>query len=100
MSTVEQIVKNESVEDVLTVFALGSATPTLDRMFARYRYEVAASGELLQNICEIFRKRCIGRPPRACCNQRAKLESSKIHDRKQIFLKNWAINPKIDGPFT
>ncbi|MBA5982100.1 hypothetical protein HT737_20430 [Pseudomonas sp. MD195_PC81_125] len=33
MSIVEQIVKNESVEDVLTVFALGSARPSLDRMF-------------------------------------------------------------------
>lgn len=56
MSTVEQIVKNESVEDVLTVFALGSATPTLDRMFARYRYEVAASGELLQTYAKFFEK--------------------------------------------
>ncbi|MBK5375972.1 immunity protein [Pseudomonas sp. TH43] len=56
MSTVEQIVKNESVEDVLTVFARGSATPTLDRMFARYRYEVVASGELLQTYAKLFEK--------------------------------------------
>lgn len=56
MSTVEQIVKNESVEDVLTVFALGSATPTLDRMFARYRYQVIASGELLQTYAKLFEK--------------------------------------------
>ncbi|MDR9863797.1 MULTISPECIES: immunity protein [Pseudomonas] len=54
MSTVEQIVKNESVEDVLTVFALGSAIPTLDRMFGRYRYEVVASGELLQTYAKLF----------------------------------------------
>lgn len=56
MSTVEQIVKNESVEDVLTVFALGSAIPTLDRMFARYRHEVVASGELLQTYAKLFEK--------------------------------------------
>lgn len=54
MSIVEQIVKNESVEDVLTVFALGSAIPSLDRMFGRYRYEVIASGELLETYTRLF----------------------------------------------
>lgn len=54
MSIVEQIVKNESVEDVLTVFALGSALPSLDRMFGRYRYEVIASGELLETYARLF----------------------------------------------
>ncbi|WP_445179734.1 immunity protein [Pseudomonas sp. McL0111] len=54
MNTVEQIVKNESVEDVLTVFALGSAIPSLDRMFGRYRYEVIASGELLKTYVRLF----------------------------------------------
>jgi hypothetical protein len=54
MSIVEQIVKNESVEDVLTVFALGSAIPSLDRMFGRYRYEVIASGELLETYARLF----------------------------------------------
>lgn len=54
MSVVEQIVKNESVEDVLTVFALGSAIPSLDRMFGRYRYEVIASGELLAVYTRLF----------------------------------------------
>ena len=54
MSIVEQIVKNESVEEVLTVFALGSAIPSLDRMFGRYRYEVVASGELLETYARLF----------------------------------------------
>jgi hypothetical protein len=54
MSIVEQIVKNESVEDVLTVFALGSAIPSLDRLFGRYRYEVIASGELLETYARLF----------------------------------------------
>ncbi|WP_028624223.1 hypothetical protein [Pseudomonas sp. Ant30-3] len=54
MSVVEQIVKNETVEDVLTVFALGSAIPSLDRMFGRYRYEVIKSGELLKTYARLF----------------------------------------------
>ena len=54
MSIVERIVKNESVEDVLTVFALGSAIPSLDRMFGRYRSEVIASGELLETYARLF----------------------------------------------
>ncbi|CAI8878540.1 Immunity protein [Pseudomonas sp. IT-347P] len=54
MSIVEQIVKNESVEDVLTVFALGSAIPSLDRLFGRYRYEVIESGELLETYARLF----------------------------------------------
>ncbi|WP_432218636.1 immunity protein [Pseudomonas kribbensis] len=54
MSIVEQIVKNETVEDVLTVFALGSAIPSLDRMFGRYRYEVIQSGELLKTYARLF----------------------------------------------
>jgi hypothetical protein len=54
MSVVEQIVKNEPVKDVLTVFALGSAIPSLDRMFGRYRYEVVKSGELLETYARLF----------------------------------------------
>lgn len=54
MSTVEQIVKNETVEDVLTVFALGSSIPSLDRMFGRYRYEIIENGELLKTYAKLF----------------------------------------------
>lgn len=54
MSIVEQIIKNETVEDVLTVFALGSAIPSLDRMFGRYRYEVIENGELLKTYARLF----------------------------------------------
>jgi hypothetical protein len=54
MSVVEQIVKNETVEDTLTVFALSSAIPSLDRMFGRYRYEVIESGELLKTYARLF----------------------------------------------
>jgi len=54
MSIVEEIVKNESVEDVLTVFALDSGIPSLDRMFGRYRHEVIASGEFLRTYRRLF----------------------------------------------
>lgn len=61
MSIVEQVVKNETVEDVLTVFALGSAIPSLDRMFGRYRHEVIESGELLQTYARLFEKGVLAR---------------------------------------
>lgn len=54
MSIVEQIVKNEPVEDIVSVFALNSALPSLDRMFGRYRYEVIASGELMKTYARLF----------------------------------------------
>ncbi|MCF4994098.1 immunity protein [Pseudomonas syringae] len=54
MNRVEQIIQNESIEDALTVFALGSAIPSLDRMFGRYRFEVIASGELLKIYARLF----------------------------------------------
>ncbi|MHC8345113.1 immunity protein [Pseudomonas sp. RT6P73] len=54
MSIVEQIVKTETVEDTLTVFALNSALPSLDRMFGRYRHEVIESGELLETYMRLF----------------------------------------------
>ena len=61
MSIVEQIVKNETVEDVLTVFALGSAIPSLDRMFGRYRYEVIQNGELLKTYARLFEEGVLAR---------------------------------------
>lgn len=46
MRVVEEIVRNESVEDVLTVFALNMGIPRLDMMYGHYRKEVVLSGEL------------------------------------------------------
>ncbi|KFE57753.1 immunity protein [Pseudomonas syringae] len=54
MSIVEQIVKNESVEDVLTLFALNKGLPSLDMMFSRYRREVIISGEFLRVYRRLF----------------------------------------------
>lgn len=54
MSVVEKIVRNETVEDVLTLFALNSGIPSLDRMFGRYRREVVVSGELIHTYQRLF----------------------------------------------
>jgi len=54
MDVIESIVKNESVEDVLKVFALNSGIPSLDIMFGRYRHEVRASGELINTYQRLF----------------------------------------------
>ena len=54
MNTIEQIVKNEPIEDVLTAFGIGLAYPSLDRMIGRYRFEVIANGELLKTYARLF----------------------------------------------
>lgn len=54
MNAVEKIVQNEPVEDVLTLFALNSGIPSLDRMYGRYRPEVRASGEFLATYQRLF----------------------------------------------
>lgn len=47
MINFESIYKNESVEDVLLYFAPRTPYPSIDRMYVRYKFEVAASRELL-----------------------------------------------------
>ncbi|MHC8370331.1 immunity protein [Pseudomonas sp. MDT1-85] len=54
MNTIEQIVKNEPIADVLTAFGIGLAYPSLDRMIGRYRFEVIANGELLKTYARLF----------------------------------------------
>ncbi|HGJ5874942.1 immunity protein [Arsenophonus apicola] len=54
MIDLENIYKNESVEDVLLYFALRTPYPTIDRMYVKYNFEVAATGELLQTHHRLF----------------------------------------------
>lgn len=54
MNTIEQIVKNESLTDILSAFGIGLAYPSLDRMIGRYRFEVIANGELLRTYAKLF----------------------------------------------
>ena len=46
MNTIEQIVMNESLEDIITVFALFKAPPHLDLMIRRHNQELVHHGEL------------------------------------------------------
>ena len=46
MLDLEGIYKNESVEDVLLYFALRTPYPNIDRMYVRYKFEVAAESVL------------------------------------------------------
>lgn len=50
VSVVEEIVKSESLRNVLAVFALGKGLPGLDMMFSRYRREVIVNGGFLRHI--------------------------------------------------
>lgn len=54
MNTVEQIIKNESVEEVVSVFALFRSASAVDRMYGRFRVEVITSGELVRTYNYLF----------------------------------------------
>lgn len=54
MNTIEKIVKNEPIADVISAFGVGLAYPSLDRMFGKYRFEVIANGELLRTYARLF----------------------------------------------
>ncbi|MGX1176830.1 immunity protein [Pseudomonas fluorescens] len=54
MNTIEQLVKNESITDIVSAFGIGLAYPSLDRMIARYRFEAVANGELLRTYTRLF----------------------------------------------
>ena len=56
MDLVEQVVKNESIEDVVALFALKSGIPSLDRMFGRYKHEAVTSGELFRVYDRLFKE--------------------------------------------
>ncbi|WP_028621610.1 hypothetical protein [Pseudomonas sp. Ant30-3] len=56
MNTIEQLVRNESIDDIITVFALVKATPQLDLMIARYKPEALRHGELQQAYARLFKK--------------------------------------------
>jgi len=51
-----EIVKNESVEDVLTFLGPTSDYTKLDKLFTYNRYDVISSGELSATYDELFRK--------------------------------------------
>ncbi|WP_338803072.1 immunity protein [Xenorhabdus griffiniae] len=46
MRPLEQMIKNESVEDILLFFSLKSSYPSIDRMYVRFNFEVIEKNEL------------------------------------------------------
>ncbi|WP_160109117.1 hypothetical protein [Pseudomonas izuensis] len=56
MSIIEQLVKDESLEDIVTVFALVKAPPHLDMMISRYKPETIRHGELQLAYTRLFEK--------------------------------------------
>lgn len=61
MRAVEKIFK---VEDVLTLFALNSGIPSLDRMYGTYNPDVRTSGEFLATYQRLFDEGVLVRGPR------------------------------------
>jgi hypothetical protein len=56
MSTVEQIIKNEPVEDVVSVFALFRTASALNRMYGCFRQEAILNGELVKAYNLLFKE--------------------------------------------
>ncbi|MDQ0122376.1 hypothetical protein J2W17_001321 [Pseudomonas lini] len=54
VAALEQMVKSESVRDLLLIFAIGLAFPSIDQMFGRYRFEAIANGELVSIYERLF----------------------------------------------
>ena len=54
--SLEDIIKNESIEDVLTLLAPNSDYRRLDRLYTYTRFEAITSGELSLTFDELFRK--------------------------------------------
>lgn len=54
MNTVEQIVKNEPLEEIVTVFALLRAHPHLDMLIRRHNRELVQHGELEKAYIKLF----------------------------------------------
>ncbi|WLG94996.1 hypothetical protein [Pseudomonas sp. FP198] len=67
MSTVEQIVKNESLEEIVTVFALLKASPHLDMMIRRHNRELIQHGELEITYKNLFEAGILTRGEKGLC---------------------------------
>ncbi|UZE24669.1 hypothetical protein LOY67_04440 [Pseudomonas sp. B21-056] len=54
MNTIEQIFKNEALEEIVTVFALLKAHPHLEMMIRRHNIELIQHGELAKTYTKLF----------------------------------------------
>lgn len=54
MADMKEIIKNETLDDVLTVFALTSDYRQLDRLYTYTNFDVVSSGELSDKYNKLF----------------------------------------------
>ena len=66
MSTIEDLVKNESVADVLTVLALNLDQPRIDKIYTSYRFETLETGELWNTYDKLFRDGILASEDKGC----------------------------------
>ena len=78
MNTVEQIIKNEPLEEIVTVFALLKAPPHLDMMIRRYNTGLVQHGELEKTYTRLFEAGILTSGKKRPLYQRPKLEGTKI----------------------
>lgn len=53
-NSIEEIIKNESVSDVLRYFGPGRHISKIDRMYVSYKFEVISEGILLSEYKKLF----------------------------------------------
>jgi hypothetical protein len=61
MNTIEQIVTNESLDDIVTVFSLFKAHPHLDMMIGQYKPDLIRHGELESSYARLFENGVLAR---------------------------------------
>lgn len=61
MSTLKDIVINESIEDVLTALAPNLSQPRIDLLYTSHRFEALATGELWSTYERLFSQGVLAR---------------------------------------
>ncbi|MBD0684835.1 MULTISPECIES: hypothetical protein [unclassified Pseudomonas] len=67
MNTIEQIIKNEPLEEIVTVFALFKAPPHLDMMIRRHKIELIQHGELEKTYTKLFKAEILASGQKGLC---------------------------------
>ncbi|MCI0994484.1 hypothetical protein FGE05_14180 [Pseudomonas sp. ICMP22404] len=67
MNTIEQIIKNEPLEEIVTVFALLKAPPHLDMMIRRHNIKLIQHGELERTYTKLFKTGVLANGKKGLC---------------------------------
>lgn len=52
----KEMVKNESVEDILLFLAPSRSLPDIDNMFVRYKFDAVGNGELMRTYARLSKE--------------------------------------------